>query len=120
MLSFSLRKHRLARKDFERAFEEGRRARGENLTVILVENGLSYSRLGLSVGKRVWKRAVRRNRVRRVFREAFRLSLPELPQGFDVVMIAALPGFKPELAAVRAELLALCRRALARGRTPAR
>ncbi len=113
---FSLRKHRLGRKDFERAFSQGGRARGALLDVIVVENGLPYSRLGLSVGKRVSKHAVRRNRVRRLFREAFRLSRAELPAGVDVVMIAAAKGTAPTLAALRAELAVLCKRARARVR----
>ena len=50
------------------------------MTVVVVANDLKVTRLGLSIGKRVWRDAVGRNRVRRVFREAFRVSLPELPE----------------------------------------
>jgi ribonuclease P protein component len=57
---------------------------------------------------------VRRNRVRRVFREAFRLALPELPSGLDVVLIATGTEFDPRLEETRAELLELVQRALRR------
>ena len=104
--------------DFQRAYRRGSRARGSSLIVVACPNGLEFSRLGLSVGKRIWKQAVRRNRVRRVFREAFRLAYPELPSGFDFVLIPAAPGLRPGVQATRRELAALgskaARRALER------
>lgn len=90
--------------DFARAYSRGSRARGQLMTVCVCANGTSVTRLGLSIGKRVWKSAVRRNRVRRVFREAFRLALPTLPAGLDVVLIGSVPRVRPQLAATRAEL----------------
>lgn len=68
-------------------------------------------RLGLSVGKRIWKSAVRRNRVRRIFREAFRLERSALPSGVDYVLIPAQPRLEPALEATRAELVKLARKA---------
>lgn len=100
--------------EFQRCYKEGSRARAQDLLVVVLPNGREDSRLGLSVGKRVWKSAVKRNRVRRVFREAFRLSLPELPKGIDVVMIPARPALAPNALAVRAELLKLAPKALRR------
>lgn len=114
-------KMRVQRKrDFERAYREGARARGAIVVVVVCPNGLAHARLGLSVGRVVWKSAVRRNRVRRIFREAFRLSYPELPPGVDVIMIPATPRLEPELAAARAELVALSHKALRRANDPDR
>jgi ribonuclease P protein component len=58
--------------------------------VVYVKPGeLPHWRLGLSVGRRVGG-AVERNRIKRLLREAFRLSQPELPlaagKGFDMVI----------------------------------
>lgn len=108
-----------SKRDFDRAFRRGSRARGSTLLVIAVVNELPYTRLGLSVGRSVWKRAVRRNRVRRIFREAFRLSLAELPAGFDLVLIAAAPRLEPRLDVARTELVQLARKACARARARA-
>jgi ribonuclease P protein component len=97
--------------DFARAYSQGSRARGKLMTVCVCANGTETTRLGLSIGKRVWKSAVRRNRVRRVFREAFRLALPELPAGLDVILIGSVPRLEPKLETALPELRKLVAKA---------
>ncbi len=104
----------MRRGDFQRAFAEGSRARGSILLVVARRNGLEGTRLGLSIGKSIWKSAVRRNRVRRVFRESFRLAYPDLPQGYDLVLIAAAPALEPALEPTQRELVSLARKAARR------
>jgi len=115
-LTFGHEKRLVRGADFDRVYRRGNRAKGSLMTVALVPNGTSTSRLGLSIGKRVWKGAVRRNRVRRMFREAFRLSYPDLPEGVDLVVIGSVPGITPRLADARAELVRLAAKALRRYR----
>ncbi len=108
----------VSKYDFERAFKTGGRARGRSVSLIAAPNGLEGTRLGLSVGKACWKGAVERNRVRRVFREAFRLSYAALPKGCDLILMPATPKLKPNLALVRAELEELAAKAWSKRRTP--
>ena len=61
------------------------------LIVYVAANGLAWSRLGISVSKRVGK-AVQRNYVRRRIREAFRSMKADLPTGLDIVCIARHQG----------------------------
>lgn len=103
-------------RDFDRAWREGRRARGSQLVVVAVENQLGITRLGLSVGKKIWRGAVQRNRVKRVMREGFRLSYDQLPTGVDLVLIAAKPKLVPKLASLQEELVHLSHKAYRRYR----
>jgi ribonuclease P protein component len=77
-----------------------------NLLVMkAVPNGLSWSRYGFSVSRRLGK-AVVRNRVRRLLREILRLS--SLEPGWDIVFIARLAAANADYTALResvAELL---------------
>jgi ribonuclease P protein component len=100
--------------DFDRAWKQGSRARGDVLLVVARPNGTPFARIGLSVGKKVWKRAVDRNRVRRIFREAFRLTRHDLPPGHDYILVPAAPKLEPTLEATCRELARLGRKAVAR------
>ena len=77
----------LKRKDFVNLNRAERRYLTEHFTVIFKENGLNISRLGITVSKRVGK-AVKRNRIKRLLREFFRLNKKIFPKGFDVIFIA--------------------------------
>jgi len=74
-------------KDFRRAFERKRSASDASMVVYGAENGLDYARLGISVGRKKIRSAAARNRVKRLLREAFRLSKAELPTGVDLVIV---------------------------------
>jgi ribonuclease P protein component len=71
---------------FDRVFEGGRAFRYPELTLRAVPNGLDHSRLGLLVGRRHGN-AVRRNRIKRVLRECFRLHRGVCAVPCDVVII---------------------------------
>jgi ribonuclease P protein component len=74
-------------QDFRRAFERKRSAGDAALVVYGAPNGLAYPRLGISIGRKKVRRAVARNRIKRLVREAFRLSKGELPAGVDLVVV---------------------------------
>ena len=74
-------------KDFKRAFDRKRSASDDALIVYGVENGRDFARLGLSVSRKRVRKAHDRNRVKRLLREAFRLSKAELPAGLDLVIV---------------------------------
>lgn len=89
----SVQRHRLRfptglrirrRREFERAFANGARLGDARLTVWAFRNGLPQARLGLVVGRK-HGHAVRRNRLKRLLREAFRLTRYELPAGLDLI-----------------------------------
>lgn len=68
-------------------------------------NELGHARLGMVIGKRQFKRAIDRNRMRRIIRETFRLYSPDLPAVDVVVRVHAMP-VENEAATELANLLA--------------
>jgi len=88
MKSFSLTKKEriLERADFIDIRNRGHRLRTENFTVIARPNSSNTTRLGITVSKR-FGNAVKRNRVKRLIREFFRLYKHSIPVGYDVVII---------------------------------
>ncbi|MFZ5586199.1 MAG: ribonuclease P protein component [Thermodesulfobacteriota bacterium] len=72
------------------ALNRARRWGGRPLLFLWRPNGLAFSRLGLTVSRRV-AGAVGRNLVKRRLREAFRRAGGRLPAGIDLVVVAR-PG----------------------------
>jgi ribonuclease P protein component len=90
--SFRFRPHEHLRRpaDFQRVYDRRRSASDSWVIVYVCENDLPHLRLGLSVSRK-YGDAVRRNRLRRLYREAFRLTRHEMPTGLDVVVIPRKP-----------------------------
>ncbi len=61
-------------KDFKNCFKNGEKIKNEVFVLIFFDNGTQYSRLGTSIAKNKIKKAVDRNKIKRVAREIFRKS----------------------------------------------
>ena len=73
--------------EFRRVYKKGKSGVSPLLVVYARPNRGKRNRLGVTVSTKLGK-AVVRNRVRRRLREIYRLSQPELKQGYDVVLVA--------------------------------
>lgn len=104
--------YRLPSKRYPAAFEEGAQSQAcASLVVRYVPNGLDKTCAGVVSPKKVFRLAVERSRARRLLREAFRLERPRMRAGFDLVLIGRRKLCAMPCAAVRRDLVALCRRA---------
>lgn len=108
-LSFPQSRRLKTPEEFDRCYKRKRSASDNVLIVYACENGLDHPRLGCSVSKKVGN-AVVRNRYKRLFREAFRLSQHDLPAGVDLIMIPR-PGQEPTQDAVKESLVKLAAQA---------
>jgi ribonuclease P protein component len=95
-------------REFQQVFSRRCSAGDEFLLVYGYANGLPHSRLGLSVSRKVGN-AVRRNRWKRLIREAFRTQLDVLPAGVDLVVVPRRDA-EPTLEPLRQSLRQLASR----------
>src|SRR5262249_39254638 len=86
MPTFRPHEHLRRPADFRRTFDRKRSVSDDRLIVYACENGLTHCRIGLSVSRKGGA-AVVRNRLRRLYKEAFRLTKADLPTGLDLVLI---------------------------------
>jgi ribonuclease P protein component len=103
-------------REFQTVYRHGRRASGDWMTVVALvprepRRDSAGPRLGLSVSKDHGG-AVRRNKIKRLLREAFRLERHRLPATVEVVLIPRQRDEDFPLADLRNELVRLVERAL--------
>jgi ribonuclease P protein component len=72
----------------------GAQAMNPDLTASADLGQASPTRFGISISQKVSKRATVRNRIKRQLRAACRQLLPQLPNGWDVVIVVR-PGIAP-------------------------
>jgi len=96
------------RQDFSRVFRAGAAASDALITLHAAANDLDRCRLGVGVSTRHGG-AVRRNRIRRLCREAFRTCRADLPAGCDYVIVPRV-GAEFAIEPLRRSLLTLSAR----------
>lgn len=69
-----VRKNRLTKRDFMEVFKKGRTVKNSFFFVRFAGNNLGYGHIAVVVGARVSKKAVVRNRIRRLMTEAVKLN----------------------------------------------
>jgi len=87
-------KNRLKKKkDFEKVLKRGKGFREDFLFLKLIKNNFKISRVGFIVSKKISKKAVQRNKIKRKLREIIQLYLAKIQPGFDLVFLAK-PGIE--------------------------
>lgn len=92
-------------EDFQKVFQKGKSVANRQFVVYLLpKEGEGQLRIGISVSKKIGK-AVVRNRVKRLIREAVRHMLPQLTWTGDLIIIARTPLAEMEYHELQSSLM---------------
>ncbi len=98
------------RREFVRVYSSGKSLANNAAVIYWLENRGPVTRVGFSANKRLGK-AVLRNRIKRQFREAFRLNAHKVRGGMDIVFVARRSAVRLEYKEIEAAILNLLQRA---------
>ena len=101
--SFPKRERLLNREDFVNLNRLGKKYHSKHFLVIAKENKTGRSRLGITVTRKIGN-AVKRNKVKRLAREFFRLNKHHFSRGCDIVIIGKKDSFLLNYTDIKEEL----------------
>ncbi|HEX9058863.1 MAG TPA: ribonuclease P protein component [Clostridia bacterium] len=97
--TFSLKKN----SEFARMYKRGKFFAGKFLVIYVLNNNMNINRLGITVSKKNGK-SVRRNRIRRLIRENYRLYESYIKKGNDIIFVARAQELIPDFLEVKKEM----------------
>lgn len=89
--------------EFGRAYKKGRFFAGRLIVLYVVPNRLDHNRLGITAGKKIGK-SVRRNRIKRLVRESYRLLEGTVKEGYDLVFVVRYNEIVPSFWDIKREM----------------
>ncbi|GAG31925.1 unnamed protein product [marine sediment metagenome] len=106
------KEHRLKKeKDFERVIRQGESHPGSFLVLKFLRNNLRVSRIGFVVGKKISKKAVARNKLKRRLREAAKAYLPKLKSNYDLIFFSRKGSEKEKFSEIKETIGKLLKKA---------
>ncbi|CDI48130.1 ribonuclease P protein component [Clostridium tetani] len=97
-------------QEFRVVYRRGKSYSNELLVLYLYKTKNDYSRLGISVSKKVGKSVVR-NRVKRLIKESYRLNCHKIKKGYDLIFIARTSSSDKNHTSIENSLMNLVKKA---------
>jgi ribonuclease P protein component len=93
--------------EFKKIYKKGKSVAGRYIVVYVFNNRLSVNRIGITVSKKLGN-AVKRNRVKRIIKEAYRLNQHRFKTGYDIIIVGrsrSVTAKMPDVAACLQDLM---------------
>ncbi|MDD4358411.1 MAG: ribonuclease P protein component [Candidatus Pacebacteria bacterium] len=97
------------KKDFDRVYKKGRGIRSDSLFLKILENDKEKTRIGIVISKKVSKKAVERNKIKRRIREIVRKM--DFCKGFDIIVVAYPNAKEKDFEGIKQEIIYLFKKA---------
>lgn len=82
------RKFRISKKEqIVNILRNGQVIESTNFKIVFIENGLQITRFGILIKKNVYKKAVLRNKFKRIVSEILRLNIERFKAGYDILIV---------------------------------
>lgn len=94
---------------FRFVYNKGKSLVDENIVVYSTKNHKDFNRIGISVSKKVGN-SVKRNRVRRLIRESYRVNKYRFNDGYDLVFVARVRAAKASYNTISASMIKLLKK----------
>ena len=95
-------------RDFSQVYNHRKSLANKYLVMYIKPNDLMYSRIGISVSKKVGNSVVR-HRITRLLRESYRLNRNIIKEGYDIVVVARNTAKGKSFHEIESAFLHLCR-----------
>ncbi|MDW7655608.1 MAG: ribonuclease P protein component [Bacillota bacterium] len=96
--------------EFSRVYQKGRYISARHVVLHYLKRNGSQNRLGITASRKV-NGSVRRNRMKRLLRESYRLVENQIKPGYDLVLVGRDSTVPPDLKTVYPEVMRLLQRA---------
>jgi ribonuclease P protein component len=96
-------------QEFVRVYKKGRFLASKYIVLYVLPNGLSINRLGITASKKAGK-SIKRNRIKRLIKENYRISEPKVRCGYDLVFVVRSSKTLPSYYDIKKEMKFLFRR----------
>ena len=95
-------------REFSQVYNHRESLANKYLVMYILPNDRMYSRIGISVSKKVGNSVIR-HRIVRLIRESYRLNKDKIKTGFDIVVIARNTAKGKNFQEIESAFLHLCR-----------
>ena len=96
-------------RDFGRVYDQKKSFANKYLVMYILPQDRMYSRIGISVSKKVGNSVIR-HRITRLIRESYRLNKDKLKDSYDIVVVARNTAKGKNFHDIESAFLHLCRK----------